>query len=138
MTEKPDFTATLNGLKDFQLRSVDYIFHRLYIDPDPVNRFLIADEVGLGKTMVAKGIIANSLDYLWDKIDRLDVIYICSNGDIARQNVNRLKITANGFSLASRITLLPSKLKDLNKNKVNFSFIFFGSIFLLTSELYFF
>lgn len=131
--EKPDFNNILGGLKDFQRRSVDYIYDRLYTGPEPTNRFLIADEVGLGKTLVAKGVIAKSLDFLWDKVDRLDVIYICSNGDIARQNINRLNFTSNGTSLASRITLLPSKLKQLSQNKINFVSFTPGTSFNLRS-----
>ena len=42
-------TPALAGLKDFQRKTVDYVFKRLYGD-DPTSRFLIADEVGLGKT----------------------------------------------------------------------------------------
>jgi hypothetical protein len=134
MTTKPDFGFVYEGLKDFQRLSVDYIFNRLYHDPDQVNRFLIADEVGLGKTLVARGIIAKSLDYLWDKIERLDIIYICSNADIARQNVNRLNLSANGFTLASRITMLPAKLKELNQNKLNFISFTPGTSFNLHSS----
>ena len=47
----------LAGLKDFQRTTVDYVFKRLYGDVS-TSRFLIADEVGLGKTLVARGIIA--------------------------------------------------------------------------------
>jgi len=109
----------LEGLKDFQRRSVDYVFRRLYLDSEPAKRFLIADEVGLGKTLVARGLIAKAVNHLWDRgVDRVDVIYICSNANIARQNINRLKIPGQGgFSHASRITLLPitiQKLKCLN------------------------
>ena len=43
--------ATLRRLKDFQRRTVDYVFQRLYLDSNPTNRFLVADEVGLGKTL---------------------------------------------------------------------------------------
>ena len=50
----------LTGLKDFQKKTVEYVFKRLYGD-DPTSRFLIADEVGLGKTLVARGIIAKTL-----------------------------------------------------------------------------
>jgi len=82
----------LEGLKDFQRRSVDYVFRRLYKDEKPARRFLIADEVGLGKTLVARGLIAQAVDHLWDDIGQIDVIYICSNANIARQNINRLKI----------------------------------------------
>lgn len=109
MINKPNIQAVLSGLKDFQLQTVDYVFQRLYLDENPAQRFLIADEVGLGKTLVAKGVIAKAIDYLWDKRKRIDIIYICSNYEIARQNINRLNITSNGFSLASRITLLPLK-----------------------------
>jgi len=109
----------LEGLKDFQRRSVDYVFRRLYEDKEPAKRFLIADEVGLGKTLVARGLIAKAVNHLWDRgVDRVDVIYICSNANIARQNIGRLKIPKQaGFSSASRITLLPitiRKLTDLN------------------------
>ena len=41
-------------LKAFQRRTVDYVFDRLYGTDDPVRQFLVADEVGLGKTMVAR------------------------------------------------------------------------------------
>ena len=88
---RPNPQTVLNGLKDFQCRTVDYAFQRLYTDPNPTNRFLIADEVGLGKTLVARGLIAKAIDHLWDKVGRIDIIYICSNAEIARQNIQRLK-----------------------------------------------
>ena len=120
-TARPDVGSVLNGLKDFQRDSVEYIFKRLYTDSDQVSRFLVADEVGLGKTLVARGIIAKAIDHLWDTIDRIDVIYICSNQDIARQNIDRLNITdEREFQHASRATLLPIKIQKLRSNKLNF------------------
>jgi hypothetical protein len=110
--------ALVYGLKDFQRRTADYAFQRLY-GTDHTRRFLVADEVGLGKTLVAKGIIALAVDRLWDTTERIDIIYICSNAAIARQNINRLHST-DAFSLASRITLLPVLMGDLRKRKVNF------------------
>jgi hypothetical protein len=104
---KPDSARILAGLKPFQRRSVDYVYDRLY-GLQYSRRFLLADEVGLGKTLVARGVIAKAIDHLWDKVERLDIVYICSNHDIARQNINRLNVTGmKDFSLASRITLLP-------------------------------
>ena len=105
---------SLEGLKDFQRRTVDYVFERLY-GAEPTRRMLISDEVGLGKTMVARGLIARTMAHLWDKVDRLDVIYICSNQDIARQNMDRLGKVAEGDSSinASRLTLLASKIAGL-------------------------
>lgn len=48
----------LQLLKPFQKATVDYVFRRLFKDPVPTDQFLVADEVGLGKTMVARGVIA--------------------------------------------------------------------------------
>ena len=81
-------------LKDFQRRTVDYVFNRLYGDDAAGDRFLVADEVGLGKTLVARGLIAATIDHLQDAgVTRIDVVYICSNADIARQNISRLNVT---------------------------------------------
>jgi len=116
-----DSEIIMNGLKDFQKRTVEYVFRQLYEDEDRVNRFLIADEVGLGKTLVAKGIIAKTIEHLWKEVDRIDVLYICANRDIARQNVNRMNVTnQQEFQLASRLTLLPLHMKRLHGNKLNF------------------
>jgi len=114
--------TVMSGLKDFQRRTVDYVFKRLYTDPKPVNRFLVADEVGLGKTLVARGLVARSINRLQKQgVKRIDVIYICSNADIAAQNIRRLNVTGRqDFNLSSRITLLPLQLKKLNDNGLNF------------------
>ena len=77
-TAPPNVDAVLDGLKDFQRRTVEYVFRRLYMDDDPVKRFLIADEVGLGKTMIARGVVAKAVEYLWDKRERIDIIYVLS------------------------------------------------------------
>ena len=112
----------MKGLKDFQRRTVDYVFKRLYTDPKPVDRFLVADEVGLGKTLVARGLVARAISHLQQKgVKRIDVIYICSNADIASQNVRRLNVTGRAdFNLSSRITLLPLQLRQLNQHGLNF------------------
>src|SRR4051794_15507673 len=76
--------------------------------------------MGLGKTLVARGLITCAIDHLWDKVDRIDIVYICSNADIARQNVKKLKIPDLGdFPLSSRITMLPTRIHDLQQNRVN-------------------
>ncbi|HUT76238.1 MAG TPA: DEAD/DEAH box helicase, partial [Polyangia bacterium] len=127
--KRPLVEQTLGRLKDFQRISVEYVFRRLYTDPDPVDRFLLADEVGLGKTLVARGVIAKTIDHLWDTVPRIDVLYVCSNADIARQNINRLRVPLDyeededgneGYSFASRVTLLPLTAKRLEEHKVNF------------------
>jgi Helicase conserved C-terminal domain len=132
----PDPTPVLAGLKDFQRNTVEYVFRRLYLDTDASNRFLVADEVGLGKTLIARGVIAKAIEHLWDKVKRIDIVYICSNADIARQNIQRLNITgAEDFSLASRITLLPLQLHNLQENRINFVSFTPGTSFDLKSSL---
>jgi len=117
---RPDPEVILKGLKRFQRDTVEYVFQRMYLDREPTHRFLIADEVGLGKTMVARGLIAKVLDHLWDKVPRIDVVYICSNNGIARQNVRKLNVTnKQDAAIASRITMLPMEVADLGKSHVN-------------------
>ena len=124
MIPRPDTKSALKGLKDFQRKTVDYVFQRFY-GADPTRRFLVADEVGLGKTLVARGVIARTIDHLWDELThdetrRIDVIYICSNADIARQNIDRLKIPGcEEAAQATRLTLLPLQMQDL-RPRVNF------------------
>ncbi len=107
------------SLKDFQRRTVDHVLDRLYDAPDSTGRFLVADEVGMGKTMVARGVIAGAIERLdrEDSIQRIDIIYICSNSAIARQNVRKLDVLGTGSRpLNTRITMLASQVHDLNKH----------------------
>ncbi|HJQ94575.1 MAG TPA: DEAD/DEAH box helicase, partial [Acidimicrobiia bacterium] len=117
-----DFSDVYGGLKDFQRTTVDHVFKRMYLDDKPAHRFLIADEVGLGKTLVARGLIAKAVEHLNAQgVRRIDVIYICSNAEIAAQNIKRLSLP--GFehaTYASRLTMLPLELRDLSKNRLNF------------------
>lgn len=117
---RPDVDRELARLKDFQRATVDHVHRRLWTDAEPTRRFLVADEVGLGKTMVARGVIARAVDHLWDREERIDVVYICSNSQIARQNLRRLNI--GGFSVdhADRLTLLPTVIEDLKARRINF------------------
>ena len=111
--KRPNVDRVLAPLKGFQRKSVDHAFHRLFEAPDGTHRFLVADEVGLGKTLVARGIIARTVDHLWDSVDRIDIIYICSNASIARQNLDKLTISGAGersFTLATRLTMLATEL----------------------------
>lgn len=119
--QRPDVERTLASLKDFQRATAEYAFRRLWLDDDQVKRFLVADEVGLGKTMVAKGVIAKTVDHLWDTEKRIDIVYICSNSQIARQNLGRLNVVGGAeHSHADRLTLLPQVIRELRGNRVNF------------------
>ena len=136
--ERFDAEAALRPLKKFQRRTVDYVMRRFYQDSDATMRFLVADEVGLGKTMVARGVIACAIERLWDSVDRIDVLYICSNQAIAGQNINRLNVLGKEeFELPTRLTLLPLQLAGdhgLGRNKVNFISLTPGTTFNLRSS----
>ena len=133
-----DPEPALRRLKKFQRRTVDYVVRRFYQDADATRRFLVADEVGLGKTMVARGVIACAIEQLWDSVDRIDVLYICSNQAIATQNINRLNVLGReAFTLPTRMTLLPLRLvgeRGLRSNKVNFVSLTPGTTFNLRSS----
>jgi len=111
----------LAQLKDFQRTTVNYAFHHLFDSPHPTRRFLVADEVGLGKTLVAKGLIARVVERLQVQSERIDIIYVCSNADIAAQNVARLMLPGQpSFARATRLTLLPLEVHRLREHSINF------------------
>jgi hypothetical protein len=94
----------------------------MYGGDEPSHRFLVADEVGLGKTLVARGVIAKTIEHLERRgTKRIDILYICSNAEIARQNVRRLNVSGqDDFVLAERITMLPARAHDLSRHHINF------------------
>ena len=77
--------------------------------------------MGLGKTLVARGVIAKAIDRLWDDVDRIDVVYICSNAQIARQNLARLRVGDDtDHDFADRLTMLAGKIDRIKDRKLNF------------------
>lgn len=131
-----DADKVLASLKPFQRDTVEYVFSRLWLDDDPADRFLVADEVGLGKTMVAKGVIAKAIDYLTTETDRrIDIVYICSNSQIARQNLSRLgAVAGEAIGHADRLTLLPKVIRTLRDRRVNFVSFTPGTSFYVGSH----
>ncbi|MFV8316251.1 helicase-related protein [Mycobacterium sp. 23] len=105
----PDVDRILAGLKGFQRDAVEHIVDRLYRAPNSSGRFLVADETGLGKSVVARGVIASTIAQLQNAahIDRIDVVYICSSTDLAKQNLRRLNVTGDPLiGITSRLTML--------------------------------
>ena len=82
---------TMRSLKDFQRATVERI-DDLYRAGQ--NRVLVADEVGLGKTLIARGVISKTarLRFEDEGDDLFKVVYICSNLSVASQNILKLNI----------------------------------------------
>ncbi len=85
--------STMAGLKDFQRATVERVAE---LFRSGQNRVLVADEVGLGKTLIARGtIIKTALMRMGEPEDGgiFRVAYICSNGSIASQNIEKLRVS---------------------------------------------
>lgn len=133
MNEVFSSEPVLKELKDFQRRTVDYVFERLY-GKDSTCRFLVADEAGLGKTMVARGLIARILEHFQGRerrTDAINIVYVCSNAAIAAQNTKRLNITPHDV-IPTRLTLLPRDLSSFQDHGVNFVSLTSGTAFEFT------
>jgi len=82
--------GVLRGLKPFQRVTAEHIAS---LFEHGKRRVLLADEVGLGKTLVAKGVVAKMANIRKREGDDLvKVVYICSNSAIAKQNLMKLRI----------------------------------------------
>ncbi len=101
----------MDSYTDYQKKTIAHILDRFQAKP-PARRMLCSDEVGLGKTFVAKGVIwGTALKCLKEGKDRLDVLYLCPNLNIADQNKRELGIQAEeGSKALSKKTL--SKLEN--------------------------
>lgn len=103
----------------FQRDSVEHVFAELH-RPGGSGRFLVADETGLGKSIIARGLVAKTIENLQEEaaVDRIDIVYICSNMDLARQNIGRLNVTSEEqIAFSSRLTLLGQHSHRLNKSE---------------------
>lgn len=100
---------TLAMLKDFQRATVERI-DELYWNGQ--KRVLVADEVGLGKTLIARGVIAKMAKLRYLEGDPLfKVVYVCSNQNIARQNIRKLDIFKTGYDDIAETRLSMQHLK---------------------------
>ena len=87
--------AVMKGLTPFQRATVKHVAQLYRGDGRGAGRqrALVADEVGLGKTLIARGVLAEIAMLRAEEGDPLvKVAYICSNAAIALQNVRKLKI----------------------------------------------
>lgn len=69
-------------------------FEAIYLLRNGQNRVLVADEVGMGKTLIARGATVKTARMRLEQQDELmKVVYICSNTSIANQNIQKLKVS---------------------------------------------
>lgn len=94
--------------KDFQRATANRI---LSVFRRGQNRVLLADEVGLGKTIIASDVIRQVSDWHREiNDDHFKVIYICSNINIARQNAQKLGIKDQMNVSDSRLSMQHLKI----------------------------
>ena len=87
---------TMNVLKDFQratVERIDVLFRK------GQSRILVADEVGMGKTLIARGVIVKTARLrIEEKDDIFKVVYICSNISIANQKMHTISTNFTSFN----------------------------------------
>lgn len=130
MTDRGEIEYT-----DYQKRAIRRTVDS-YMGECTSGRFLLADEVGLGKTIIARGVIRclmcklleqeiagksgeqikNEADYYY-----FNVIYICSNTNIAKQNEEKLGLGKNeDEGWTNRASCLSWKVFNSSKYEVEF------------------
>jgi hypothetical protein len=101
-------------LAEFQRAAVARIVARLR-DAKGSHRFLLADEVGLGKTLVARGVVEEMRCH--SKEAGFTVVYVCSNSEIAEQNRDKLCPEKGAASSPGRLTLLSLQSSTVNRRR---------------------
>ena len=124
MTTRPDTASVLAGLKDFQRATVDYVFDGFTAQTRRNDSWSQMRWVSVRPSSHAAS-LRERLIIFGTTLPRIDVIYICSNTDIARQNVQRLGIPGcEDAAQATRLTLIAlaiaTREMTCDKHRVNF------------------
>lgn len=106
------------GAKEFQIATADRI-EEIYRSGKQ-KRVLLADEVGLGKTIVAREVIDRVRHIRMDANDDMyRVVYVCSNINIVQQNTSNLgmkdKLDISESRLSMQHLLIQEKVAELKK-----------------------
>lgn len=91
-------------LQEFQKRTVRHVYARMFEGDQ--RRFLVADEVGLGKTKVAQGVIAKATEGRHYP----NVLYLACSGHIVAQNLHKLKSRRVEPEFFGSLSLLAEKI----------------------------
>lgn len=111
----------MNKPLDFQQDTADRIYDLFTREENPRQRVLLADEVGLGKTTVASEVVSLMRKYPPFQEDEFyRVVYVCSNINIARQNIDQFGIkdvlSPDESRLSMQHLILAEKEKDIRKS----------------------
>ena len=80
----------MSKAKDFQLATANHIIE---IFKRGQKRVLLSDEVGLGKTIMARTVVENAKSLPGIETDGVfRIVYVCSNQNIIQQNTRNLGI----------------------------------------------
>lgn len=109
----------MNKPFDFQQDTADRIYDLFTRDENPRQRVLLADEVGLGKTTVASEVVSLMRNYPPFQEDEFyRVVYVCSNINIARQNIDQFGIkdilSPDESRLSMQHLILAEKEKEIS------------------------
>lgn len=111
----------ISSLKDFQLATVERVSNQFNAGR---KRVLVADEVGLGKTLIARGTIINQAIARYESGNEIcKVVYICSNQSIANQNISKLDVfnSYKDYASESRLSMQHLVMREsLVRNKDKF------------------
>ena len=100
--------------KDFQKAAINRICE--IFSTGVQNKVLLADEVGLGKTIVARGVIETlAQKHHSVNAEPFRVVYICSNANIANQNAEKLGVPKKDCLKVSESRLSMQHLKILQR-----------------------
>lgn len=108
--------APQTGLREFQRLTVERAAASLFV-AEGRKRFLVADEVGLGKTRVAAELIRR-LGADRGRKPRV-VVYFAPNVDVAHQNLRVLRPRGGAIETSQRLTLLAERAEQLESPGVH-------------------
>lgn len=126
---------------DFQAATADRIaeiFRKATIDADGheiksggQRRVLLADEVGLGKTHVAKAVIDRVREMRKEvNDDMFRVVYVCSNMSIANQNIAKLGIRNKADVSESRLSMQHLTIREREARIIGYESTEMGEIII--------
>lgn len=109
-------------LANFQKETIDRVLQRF---SEGQNRMLVADEVGMGKTLVAKGVLLGLLKKHSKIPENKDkpfrCVYVCNNAAVAQKNIAELQegLTNSSIAQFDRLSMVAKHISEMNNDAKN-------------------